>query len=243
LVLIVEPGLVDPENGRSLTFRKKILFSYAFHLACDAPTTVVSSGSFFFLVDVTDPIGTQVKLWADLDIDSTTGKFSASFSKAYRNTDPSRCVPFGLSCDDTQACRTLPAPACVAPSEVAGSPAEYPDFIAQPDPPGFAFTAMGCIVDQGDGSATFGIVPVDIIVTSPDVTLRASTLTASFRPDSNGVIQATGALTAEQVLLGTLDSGKGDGTLSGQQVPASSAPTNIPPPPTPTTTTTTTGGS
>ncbi|MFI5298274.1 MAG: hypothetical protein ACHREM_09270 [Polyangiales bacterium] len=231
LVLIVEPGLVDPVNGRSLTFRKKILFSYAFHLDCNAPTTVASSGTFFFLVDVKDPIGTQVKLWADLNIDSATGQFSASFSKAYRNVDASRCAPLGLTCDATQACRTLPAPACVAPSEVAGSPSEYPDFIAQPDPPGFSFTAKGCIVDQGDGSATFGIVPVDIIVSSPNVTLRASTLTASFRKDSNGVVQATGALTAEQVLLGAIDSGKGDGTLSGQQVPASAAPTNIPAPP------------
>jgi hypothetical protein len=217
LVLIVEPGLKDLAYEVPTVARRKIIFGYQLDLTCNAPSVVMpASGDYFILIDVVQPVGTEVKLFATIAVDAT-GKFTAHFSGATRNPDPTRCTP---ACASTDACRTLPGPpACVAPSTAAGSTDEYPDFVINTTSSGFSFDAQGCVVDQPDGTALFVNAPVDVFVTQPSVTLRNTKLTATFAVDGSGVLRGAGALTADDVLLGTAESGAGTGTLTARIVP------------------------
>jgi len=217
LVLIVEPGLRDLAYEVPTVARRKIVFGYQLNLTCTAPTNVLpASGDYFILIDVQEPVGTQVKLFATIDVDGT-GKFTAHFSGATRNPDGTRCSP---ACPTTDACRTLPGPpACVAPSTSADSTDEYPDFVINTTAAGYSFDAVGCVVDQSDGSALFVNEPVDVFISQPTVTLRNTKLTATFAVDGSGVLRGAGALTADDVLLGTAESGPGSGTLQARIVP------------------------
>jgi hypothetical protein len=217
LVLIVEPGLADATYHVPTVARRKLLFSYQLDLTCTAPSMIMpAQGNYFVLIDVTQPVGTQVKLFASIAVD-TTGKFNAQFQSATRNPDPTRCTP---ACDSTDACRTLPGPpACVAPSTAADSTDEYPDFVINQTSSGFSFDAQGCVVDQSDGTALFVNAPVDVFVNTPNVTLRNTKLTASFAVDASGVLRGAGTLTADDVLLGTIDSGPGSGQLTARITP------------------------
>jgi len=217
LVLVVEPGLKDVAYGVPTVARRKIVFSYQLDLKCDAPSSVMpAQGNYFMLIDVQKPVGTQVKLFATITVDGS-GEFDAMFSSATRNPDPSRCSP---ACPTTDACRTLPGPpACVAPSTAADTTDEYPDFVINTTSSGFSFEAKGCVVDQPDGTALFVNAPVDVFVSSPSVTLRNTKLTATFGLDGQGVLRGAGALTADDVLLGTAESGAGAGTLAARLVP------------------------
>ncbi len=217
LVLIVEPGLKDVTYAVPTVARRKIVFGYQLNLTCSAPSAVMPAhGDYFILIDVQTPVGTQVKLFATIDVDAT-GKFTALFSGATRNADPNRCSP---ACPTTDACRTLPGPpACVAPSTAADSTDEYPDFVISQTSSAFSFNAQGCVVDQQDGTALFVNTPVDVFVAQPAVTLRNTKLTASFSVDPQGVLRGAGALTADDVLLGTAESGPGTGQLVARLVP------------------------
>jgi hypothetical protein len=217
LVLIVEPGLADAMYHVPTVARRKIVFSFQLDLACNAPSMVMpAQGDYFMLIDVTEPVGTQVKLFATIDV-AANGQFSAQFEDATRNPDPTRCTP---PCAPTDACRTLPGPsACVAPSTAAGSVDEYPDFVVNQTSSAFSFDAVGCVVDQPDGTALFANTPVDVMITQPNVTLRNTKLTASFAVDAEGVLRGSGALSADDVLLGTIDSGPGAGQLTARIVP------------------------
>src|SRR6185369_1006475 len=104
---------------------------------------------------------------------------------ADRDQDPERCKPFGLSCKDTEACRTLPMPACVAPSEKAASTDEYPDYVTNYTPPkGFSFDVKGCVDGKSGDKTIFVNDPIDVVVQSPPVTLTQTVLTASFGKDA-----------------------------------------------------------
>jgi len=230
LVLIVEPGLRDVTYQVPTRVRRKLVFSYQLNLSCSQPSKIFpADASYFILIDVKQPVGTQVKLFARIEV-APSGEFSAAFISATRNPDPNRCSP---PCATTDACRTLPGPeACVAPSTRADSTDEYPDFIANISPAStYTFVAKGCVVDQPDGTALFVNAPVDVFVTSPVVTLRNTKLTASFAVDAQGVLRGAGALTADDVLLGTASSGQGTGELTARMVPADQVPPNIPAPP------------
>ena len=229
LVLLVEPGLAS-DSGVVTVARRKLVFGYQFDLSCTKPSTVLpSSGHYFFLIDVKQPVGTQVRLFASMVVDQSTGKFKAEFTRAARNPDASRCP--GLSCKSTEACRTLPAAACVVPSERAGATSESVDFLPDVTSPAtYHFTATGCVVDQPDGTAQFVNLPVDIFTQLPNVTLRNTRLTSQFFKDPSGVLRAAGSLSADDVLLGSISSGQGVGGLVGQLVPESLAPAGIPDP-------------
>ncbi len=227
LVLIAEPGLKDRDTGAVTVARRKIVFGYQLNLTCSKPSTVLpEDGSYFFIINVTQPLGTQVRLFAKIHVDPT-GKFTSEFIHAVRNPDPSRCSP---PCATTDACRTLPGPPkCVAPSERSDSDDEYPDLIVDQNPATvFSFVAEGCVVDQPDGTAQFVNLPIDVFVSSPAVTLRNTRLTATFQKDDQGVLRGSGALSADDVALGSISSGKGAGELEGRQVPDDP---NIPNPP------------
>jgi len=227
LVLLVEPGLADATGAVTVT-RRRIVFTYVVPLTCDAPVHVMRSGTYFMIALITKPVPIHVHLWAVVEVDPTTGHFKARFSKAKRNPDPDRCP---MPCDATQVCRLLPAPMCVAPSEPAGSVDEYPDYVADPEPPtGFGFATTGCAVDQDVTTSSFVTAPADVVVQNPKVTLRNAALTASFTPDDLGVLRASGSLVADAVLLFDNDSGTGQGDLTARSVPDAEVPPGLPVP-------------
>ena len=229
-VVLVEAGLAD-KTGAVTKVRRRILFGYQPEEDCNAPSTVITSGTYFFMVNVTSPpLGVQIRLWADVVVDPATGAFVGQFTDAVRNPDPAHC-PSDLTCDSTQVCRTLPTHECVAPSERAGTDDEYPDYIPRPgDPNGFTFETHGCVVDQAGGSAAFSTKPVDVAIANPTVTLKNTQLSASFVPDSEGVLRASGTLVADDVLLGIISSGKGAGDLVARSIPAADSPADLPKP-------------
>jgi len=229
LVIVIEPGLASPTGDDATHTRKRILFGYGFDLACTEPTTAVPSGTYFFLADVTDPLPTQVQLFAVLRVDPQTGAVVGQFTNADRNPDPNRC---GLACKSTDACRTAPDPACVIPSTKAASVDEYGDFVPNAGPTsGYSFTDIGCVQEQSDGSGVLVLAPVDVEVTSPAVTLRNVHLVASFARDAAGELVATGSFSADAVLLGMTPSGTAKGDLTARQIPDGKAPPGIPEPP------------
>ena len=228
LTLIVEPGLSDTD-GHATAVRRRLVFGYRFDLTCDKPVTGFEPAGAFFLVEVRKPIPTQIKLYALMDIDPATGRTVAQFTSGHRNPAPGRCP---MACADTDVCRLLPQPACVAPSEKAGSVDEYPDYVPNPSPPtGYSFTTTGCLVQQSDGSVAFANAPVDVEVLSPHVTLRNTKLTVSFTHDATGIHRGQGSLVADAVLLGTSPSGEGEGDLTARELPAADVPAGLPQPP------------
>ncbi|MEO8797080.1 MAG: hypothetical protein ABI551_04275 [Polyangiaceae bacterium] len=230
LAVLVEPGLTNAAHDDTGTtgVRKRLLFSYAFNCA-GTGTQVLTSGDYFFLLDVEQPVGTQIKVFAKLDVDGTTGKFTGQFTFAQRLTDPNRCSP---GCTDGKVCKTLPGPpTCVVPSERAGTPTEWPDFFPNSTPPvGFSFTVNGCAEDQPDGTATFASEPANMIVQQPSVQINGLTLVASFTKDGSGGLSASGSVAGDDVLLGGASLGPGHGTTVAQSLPEGSG-LDIPSPP------------
>jgi hypothetical protein len=229
LAVLIDPGLTDATHDPTATteVRKRLIFSYSF--TCNGTgTKVLTSGAYFFLLNVEQPIGTQIKIFADLDVDAASGRFVGQFTLAARVTDPTRCSP---ACTGGDVCQTLPGPpACVVPSTRAGTAAEWPDFYANPTPPvGFSFTVTGCAEDQS-GSASFATQPANMVVQQPPVSVDGLVVIASFAPDSAGDIVATGGVTGDDIVFGTSHLGAGHGTVAAQSIPATQAP-SIPTPP------------
>lgn len=227
LALLIEPGLSDAEGAHTYVVRERTRFTYIIKLNC-APSADFVSGPYYFLGDVTKPIGTQVQLWAWMDVNPETGEFVASFVNADRNRDPARCAEVGLDCTEDQACRMLPEPACVAPSEKAASVDEYPDYITNYVPPtGYSFQTSGCVDGQSGDKTIFVNVPVDVVVQSPAVSLKGTVLTGTFEKGDDGVLRGGGTIATEQVLLGTVESGKAEGSISARLVPEDEAPADL----------------
>ncbi len=229
LVVLVEPGLSDAA-GTDTKVRRKIVFGYASQLDCNAPSHVFPSGTYFFLTSVEQPVNVQIQLFGSLVVDEATGKVKTRFTKAKRNPDVTRCSP---PCASTDVCRTLPGPPmCVTPSTSASTVDEYPDYVPNNDPAagGFSFSPDGCTVDEDAMTATFATSPVDVNVTSPDVTLRNAALNASFVVETDGTLRGTGTLTADAVLLGTIATGMGSGNLTARSIPMDQVPPGVPQP-------------
>ena len=227
LVLLVEPGLSDAA-GTVTVARRRVLFGYQSNLTCTMPSTVMRSGAYFFLVAVDKPIAVQIQLFGTVDVDPATGKLMGAFTKAKRNPDPNRCSP---ACPSTDACQLVPMQMCVPPSTVAGSVDEFSDYVPNPGPPtGFSFDATGCAIDQGTSMAAFATAPVDVAVSSPMVTLHNTALSSSFSPDGTGILRGTGSLTADGVLIGTIDSGPGHGNLTARSIDPKDVPPGLPTP-------------
>lgn len=226
LALLVEPGLAS-DRGVVTRVRDRLLFSYQFQCA-HAGAGALASGPYVFLLDVESPIGTQIQLFAELHVDPATGDFVGQFTNADRNRDGSRC-PGG--CPPEDACRTIPAPECVAPSLRAASVDEWPDYVPNvPPPTGYSFTVHGCANEAG-GAVVLGTEPVDLVVQQPAVTARGLVVIASFARDPEGVLRATGSGTAADILLGTKSFGPARGTVAARSLPAAGLPPGIPYPP------------
>jgi hypothetical protein len=229
LAVLVNPGLRDAAHDATAEteVRKRLLFAYSF--TCSGTGSQLPSGAYFFLLDVEQPLGTQIKVFADLDVDAPTGRFVGQFTLASRITDPTRCSP---ACTAGDVCQTLPGPpTCVVPSTRAGTAAEWPDFYANDTPPvGFSFTVNGCAADNADGSSSFSTQPADMIVQQPAVSVDGLVVIASFAKDAAGDLVATGGVTGDNIVFGTSSLGQGYGTVDAQFIPASEAP-SIPTPP------------
>lgn len=224
LAILVEKGLSDT-TGHATAVRKRLPFSLRFDLGCTKPSLVFPTGTYFFLADVKKPVPVQVRLFAAIDVDPATGELIGRFSSAVRNPDPKRCSP---ACAASEACRLLPEQACVTPSLRAGTVDEFSDFVPNAAPPtGFSFQTTGCVIDQPDGTAAFITAPIDVVVKSPPVTLTKTQITGSFKV-VNDVLRGSGAITAENVLLGTTSSDEAaSGEMSARSIPANP---DIPPP-------------
>ena len=234
LVLLVEPGLRGM-GGRTRNYRTRLPFSYAVKCTAGTRATNLKSGIYFLLLEVDQPLGTQIQLFGAIDVDPASGAFVAQFTNGDRNPDGTRCPSH---CKDIDRCRLLPAPACVAPSLRAGTADEYSDFVPNSDPPtGYSFPVEGCAVDDGTGSGVI-TAPATMVVQSPPVTVEGLTMTAFFGPDGKGNVRATGSLTADAVLLGTGKLGAGKGSMTATFIPAEQVPPNVPRPAKPASTTT-----
>jgi hypothetical protein len=226
LAVIIEPGLKDLAGNEWLV-RQRLVFGY--RLSCDGTTGTdkFPSGAYFLIANVSKPIQTQIQLWGQIEVDTATGQFRGQFTNADRNADPDRCDP---PCMDTEACRTLPEPKCVVPSEEAGSEDEYPDYIANDVlPVGYSFTVEGCVVESGE-AVVFVNLPADVDILQPDVFVQGIQLTASFA-EADGAFRATGGVIAEKVFIGDSDSGPAEGTMVARLVAPEDAPPGIPGPP------------
>lgn len=215
LVLIVEAGLRSP-SGRVSNRRVKIPFSYG--VKCSGGATRLESGTYFMLLDVEKPLGLQIQIVAELTLDPKTGAIDGRFTSADRRTDLS-CP---TACTGDNICRLRPQPACVLPSELAGTIEEYEDFTANPTPPiGFSFVAAGCASDDAEGTGVL-TAPATMTVESPPVAVQGLVLTARFAPSPDGVVRATGTLTADHILVGTEanppDFGAGTGTMTARRI-------------------------
>lgn len=224
LVLIVEGGLRSP-SGSVSRYRVRVPFSYT--VKCAAGASAFESGTYFVLLDVEQPLGTQIQLLAYIDVDPDTGALVGQFTNADRN--PEQKCPSPCPADDV--CRLLPAPECVLPSTRAGTVDEWPDFVPNAPPPtGYSFLVQGCSVDDGAASGVL-TAPATMVVESPAVTVEGLTMTASFAPGQDGIVRATGSLTADVVRLGTNPLGPGKGSMSAVRVPDDRVPANVPRPP------------
>lgn len=226
LMLIVEPG-VRATSGAEARTRQRVLFAFTVACTSGRPTRL-ASGVYFALLDVEEPIGTQIQLFAVLEVDPSSGALVAQFTNADRNPN-ARCPS---PCGSADVCRLLPAPACVAPSTRAGTVDEHPDFVPNVAPPtGYSFFVRGCAADDEAGATGVSTAPATLVVQSPPVTIEALTMTGSFTEDPGGTVRATGSLAADTVRLGTNPLGGGKGTLTAVRLPDEAAPPGIPRPP------------
>jgi len=225
LVLLVEPGLTSA-SGRVSKYRIRIPFSYV--VKCDAKaSTKFQPGVYFALLEVDQPLGTQIQLLGAMDVDPATGSLVGQFTNADRN--PKLACP--TPCGSADVCRLLPAPECVPPSMRAGTADEWPDFIPNATPPtGYTFIVQGCAVDDGEAAGVL-TAPATMAVEQPKVTVEGLTMTAQFAPDGKGGVRATGSLTADTVRLGTNPLGAGKGTMTAVRIPDDKVPADVPRPP------------
>ncbi len=227
LVAVVEAGL-STKDGVVTTVRKRILFSYDFRCSGTRGSKIVSSGSYFALLDIEEPVPVQIQLWAKFEVDPATGNVRAQFTNADRK--PGQSCP--TDCGTEKVCRLLPNPECVVPSLKAGGVDEFPDFVPNATPPtGYTLTVNGCIEDQDATSAAFVSAPANLVVQKPEVQVNGLILTASFKKDSAGVLRSTGTVTGSEIVFGSSRLKSGRGTANIRSISPELAPADIPAPP------------
>jgi hypothetical protein len=179
---------------------------------------------------VESPLSAQLQLFFDLRVNAETGEWIGQLTNADR--DPSiDCSSFGLSCEATQVCRTLPAPACVEPSLRAATVAEYPDFYPNYIPPvGYTFGGTGCARDVAEDRWASSNAPTDVVVQSPSITVKGISFNLELSLGHDGLLVGGGTLTAQQVFLGVVASGTGFGSAVMVQIPESEVPPDVPGP-------------
>lgn len=234
LALIIDPGLSDDEGN---VWEVEQVFKFGFEFDCggqDGPApTLLPTSKMFLLAEVEAPLQTQLQLLVDIRVDPETGDWVGQFTNADR--DPTiDCASLGLSCAAEEVCRTLPQPACVSPSERAGTAEEWVDFFPNSTPPiGYSFSGIGCARDVSPTTFVFANAPADVEVQSPAITVKGLTFNLEVDIGEDGLYRGGGTFTAEEVFLGVTPSGSGAGTGTLVQIPDDQAPANIPEPPVP----------
>ena len=232
LALVIEPGLSD-DAGNVWEIQQVLKFGFVFDCGGgDGPMpTGLPSSVMFLLAEVEQPLPTQLQLLVDLRVDPNTGDWVGQFTNADR--DPTiDCSAYGLTCTAEQVCRTLPQPACVNPSERAGTADEWPDFVPNATPPiGYSFGGIGCAGDTAPDTFVFTNAPTDVEVQSPQITVKGLTLNLEVTVGADGLYRGGGTFIADDVLLGVTSSGAGSGTGILVQIPDDQVPANIPAPP------------
>lgn len=217
LAIVLEPG-TESVDGAKVAQRKIIKFGYKFECGASGLGSSLPSGGYFFLIDLEAPIpGLQIQLYGLLNVDPKTGRFTGQFTNADRTPGLPGCA---MECGTKNVCRTkgVSSPVCVMPSERPGNVDEFADFFANDKPPvGFSFTVSGCADDKG-ALTNFAIEPTDVKVTSPAVTVQKIKLSAQFKETEPGVFRGQGSMASPQVLLGTIESGEGRGTLNARSI-------------------------
>ncbi|MCC6648063.1 MAG: hypothetical protein IT374_21155 [Polyangiaceae bacterium] len=231
LAIVLEPG-TESVDGSRVEQRKLVKFGYKFECGASGQGSSLPSGGYFFLIDLEAPIpGLQIQLYGLLKVDSKTGHFVGQFTNADRTPGLPGCA---MDCGAKNVCRTkgVASPTCVMPSERPTSTDEFGDFYANDKlPVGFSFTVSGCADDRG-GVTNFAIEPTDVKVTSPAVTVQKIKLSAQFKEVEPGVFRGQGSMASPQVLLGTIESGEGRGTLNARSLTEAEWPASgIPGPP------------
>ena len=233
LALVIDSGLRD-QKGNAWTVPQVIKFSYA--LSCvegeGKPTVFPESTVHFVLVNVENPLSTQLQIFADFRVNPMTGAFVGQFTNADRDASID-CSPFGFSCTADEACQTVPVreAKCVPPSERAASTDAYVDFTFNNTPPeGYSFTIKGCVQDQADGSFALANQPASLQVQSPPVTVEGIEFNLTIR-DEGGVLRTLGSFKAANVSLGETPFGPASGTVVLRDVPAGEVPPGLPAPP------------
>jgi len=227
LVVLVEPGL-QGTGGRTRINRTRLPFSYSVDCTTGKRADTLKSGVYFVLLDVAEPLGSQIQLYGAIDVDAATGALVAQFTNADRNPDGARC---GGACKDTERCRLLPTQECVIPSLRAGTAEEYSDFVPNVAPPaGYSFPVEGCAIDDGEGTGVI-TAPATMVVQQPAVTVEGLTMTAFFRPGRDGIARATGSMVADTVRLNGNRIGAGKGNMNARLIPASEVSHGVPPAP------------
>jgi hypothetical protein len=225
LVLLIDPGLRS-KDGRERHYRTRLPFSYVVRCPPGATANNFQVGTYFLLLQVQQPIGTQIQLYGSVDVQASNGALVGQFTKAKRN--PNAVCP--SPCPSTQVCRLLPEPQCVVPSTAAGTVDEYSDWVPNDVlPTGFSFEVHGCVVDDGNASNML-TAPATMVVHQPAVTVDGLTMSAQFGPDPQGVVRATGSLTADSTLLGSLNLGAGSGTMTALRLADANVPPGVPQP-------------
>ena len=193
-----------------------------------APPKHLASGAYFFVADIEQPLSTQMQLFAWIDVDPETGEHVTAFVNADRNRDPARCEPFGLTCNETEACRTLPQPACVVPSEKVAGADEYPDYLPNDEPPtGYSFQTTGQVDGESAVADVFVHEPVDIEIVTPSVKIQGTVMTVTFEKDENGVLRGEGTFAAEQLFLGSVESIPPTGLVRARLIPPGEVPPGL----------------
>lgn len=227
LAVIIEPGLKDLA-GNEWKVRQTLIFGFEFECSEGAPSATFPSGTYVFLVNVDDPIATQIQLFGHIIVDNEYGVYVGQFTNADRNEN----LDCGLVCEDGEVCSLLPEPRCVLPSADMSSPYEFSDYVPNAAPPkGYSFTIKGCVRDLEDGTVAFGNQPVDVVVTSPPVIVKGINFNAGFTYADNGDFVGEGTFVAEQVFLGETPSGTGVGTHVDLLIPSDQVPAGVPSPP------------
>ncbi len=201
LAVLIEPDLQNG-SGNATRVRMRLPFSYDFQCK-NTGTKLLASGDYVYILNIIEPVGgVQVGFFANFIIDPVTGLFRAQFTKASRSGDASRCKT--QVCGGDTVCRTLPAEACVPPSEKMNTIDEFPDFV--PDtaaPKGFTFAMEGCVEDQPDGTAALVTKPIEFAMPTPPVRVSGLTMVTAFKPDSAAVLRASGSASGIRSWLGT----------------------------------------
>jgi hypothetical protein len=184
----------------------------------DGVATSSPTGVHFVLVELEQPIATQLQLFMALRSDGS-GAFRGRLTNADRNPALA-CTP--ACAPDVEVCS--PSLGCVQPSREAASAEEYGEWVpndAAPD--GFTSPFEACV--DGDRLTTG---PFEIAVSSPTVTIVDATMRIDL-PASGGP-RGTGTFAAAELLLGTSPSGAVSGTVASYALPESEVPDGVPMP-------------